>query len=791
MAKMIWPLLGLLCVSPAFAEAAASMFQVLDKPPPGFEDLAEPQQNQVDIYYGGRVLGATLATFTPETIEFDNPHAITEAIPYLKDEVLAEVTQAFSGPLAHNADRLCMRPGQPAGCGRLSPEIAGIIFDMDRFKAEVFINSGLLQPQAAQVARYLPPPSGTYSLLTTLDGSISDTTAGSPDYSLQLQSVLGMGHGRMRFDGYTGNTQGFHLNTLTAEWDWPDHQLALGMLQATRLRLSRQPELLGIRYGTSLKTRADLHQMYGSQISLFLPYRSAVEVFKGKRYLGGAFYDAGQHVLDTSGFPDGTYDITIRIKNAVTQERREEVRYFVKHEELPPLDTPMYFVEAGIPREQEKGGENYLLHLGTARRVKEYFGYDADLMFNDTEILVGAGIFSIASGRRVRLGGLVSDTGAYGAELLGRLEYRDLTASLGARTLAGSGAQTASSLLSEPFTQLNAGLSLGNFNLHGNWQQRGQADERQYRITPSYRFDLWRGRGWRAELHLEYSQTRDDRLAMLTLRTFYQKSPWLLNGYGKIQGGGDIPPKWNASTQAQYNPPAFRFGKLSNRFGLHHTADTDTLQVQGDYRGGYGGLAAAVEYQRAREDGSRQMLYSGQFSLGAILSRQGLTAGGASTGGSAVIFDLRGTPRGGHFQVFIDGSPSIIVPVGRPMILPLSPYALYRIQIKALAETYARYDTREQEVVLYPGNAVHLIWEVQRIFILIGQVRRVDGTVLSNAEVSGTVEPAYTGEQGVVQAEVWEDSVLSVSGADGTVCRISVPAPGDDDIVSVEELHCK
>ncbi len=99
-------------VSPARIEAA---------PPPGFEELIEPQTTIVDLYYGDRRIGSVEATFTPQTIEFTDPSLVTGLIPTVTDP--KAVTEALSGSLSNNSDLLCGQI-QTADCGVAYPEIA-------------------------------------------------------------------------------------------------------------------------------------------------------------------------------------------------------------------------------------------------------------------------------------------------------------------------------------------------------------------------------------------------------------------------------------------------------------------------------------------------------------------------------------------------------------------------------------------------------------------------------------------------------------------------------------------
>jgi hypothetical protein len=771
--------------------ADKTILQISGAPPPGFEDLSAPQHTEVDIYYGGQKRGAVLATFTPESLAFDDPSTLVELLPPLKENAVADVVAALTGSLAHHSELLCFRPGQPVGCGVLNPDVAGVIFDMDRFKAEVFVNSDLLEPHAVNISRYLPPPSGDYSLLATVDGSLSGSANVSPDYSLSVLSILGLHNGRVRFQGYTGNKKKFQLDTLFAAWDWPERQLSAGILNANPLRLTGLPQLLGIRYGTSLNTRTDLEQVYGSQLSIFVPHRSAVDVYKDGRHLQGKFYDAGMHVLNTASYPDGVYDVTIRIENMVTQEVTEETRFFVKHEELPPLDTPFYAAELGVPY-NEDGQSDYVLRFSGAQRLRQPYGYDADILISNEEAIGGLGFFYLATHWRARLGFIVSNHSAFGGEAILGTRYRDILLNIGVSSVTRT--VGAPSHISEPFTQGKLSITWRNFSFNATWQRRNQIDKphvSQYRLSPSYRLKLLNKRDWRMDLQFDYHQTEKDRVVMLSLRANYHKKPWQLRSYGKFQNSGERGDEWTATTQAGFNAAKFWGGELQSRIGLHHAANADTLQAQSDFQSAYGKLSAATEYVNAREDGTRHLNYSGQFSFGSAFSRDGWVVGGTAAGESAVSIQVRGNFNG-NFQVLLNDMPSITVPVGKTTILPLSAYQMYRIRVKPKADTYAHYDEKAHEVVLYPGNVVHLVWEARRVFVLIGQVQRSDGSLLSNVKINGAEEAAFTDEQGILQTEVEENARLEAMGEEGAICVIKIPrAEATEQIVSVDVLACE
>ena len=95
-------------------------------PPPGFEELANSQTTAVDIYYEGKLLGSTIATYTPTSIELESPGEVVSFIPRISNKV--KVTSALSGTLPINSDKVCLSDIQ-RDCGYLEPPVAVVIFD--------------------------------------------------------------------------------------------------------------------------------------------------------------------------------------------------------------------------------------------------------------------------------------------------------------------------------------------------------------------------------------------------------------------------------------------------------------------------------------------------------------------------------------------------------------------------------------------------------------------------------------------------------------------------------------
>ena len=121
-------------------------YQIKTKPgpPPGFEELANSQTTAVDIFYEGKLLGSSIATFTPTSIVLESPEEVVSFIPRISNKV--EVTKSLSGELPINSDKVCLSDIQ-RDCGYLEPPVAGVIYDESYYKLFVFINAFYLTPR--------------------------------------------------------------------------------------------------------------------------------------------------------------------------------------------------------------------------------------------------------------------------------------------------------------------------------------------------------------------------------------------------------------------------------------------------------------------------------------------------------------------------------------------------------------------------------------------------------------------------------------------------------------------
>ncbi len=379
------------------------LFTLSGEPPPGFSHLVERQSSLVDVFSGGRFLVSTIATYTPDTIAFEAPGDITAELSALSDP--EAITAGLGGELSTHGELICVGGTQP-GCGELRPEIVGVIYDADRFRADLFVNPDHLVTRVPTRDRYLPAAQSRLTLLQ----NFSATFAGADDADTvsTFGSFTTVAMGESRFETIASYTEhdDLTIDRMFFARDYRGMEYVSGLFRTSgrALAFMGENDLGGVRIASSLRTRADLAFARGSPITVFLAAGSRVDIIKDGRLLSSSFYPAGNQVLDTSGLPDGSYDITIRIDDGGSP--REEVRFFSKTVRIPPMDQPLSFFEMGRVLERSttelfpEDTDAWLARLGHSRRVTENLGLDAGIAATEDEQLLELGVFYLGQAPR-------------------------------------------------------------------------------------------------------------------------------------------------------------------------------------------------------------------------------------------------------------------------------------------------------------------------------------------------------------------------------------------------------
>ena len=92
------------------AELPAASSTAKQLPPPGFESLNQQHSSIIDVYFQGELIVETFATFTADTVLFQNPGDILAHIPNLRDP--DKVLSSLTGWLSSHPGQICHHQSQ-------------------------------------------------------------------------------------------------------------------------------------------------------------------------------------------------------------------------------------------------------------------------------------------------------------------------------------------------------------------------------------------------------------------------------------------------------------------------------------------------------------------------------------------------------------------------------------------------------------------------------------------------------------------------------------------------------
>jgi hypothetical protein len=783
-------------------------------PPAGFDDLARPREVLVDVYFGGRKVGTAIAVSRPGFIQFRDPRNVAGLVPRVANTV--DLADALSGDLPAHSDRVCGRSNRE-GCGTLPGHSPGVIFDEARFRVDLSVPSEMLSAVPVTETRYLDVAGGPASLTSTAAMSISGSQHRSPTYNVQNRSILAFGPARVRTDLSYASKQGLIVDNLVGELDRHDLRYSAGLFWAPGLDLTGRRRIVGLGVATQFDTRADRDNLTGTPLILFLSQPARVDFLIDGRLVGSRSYEAGNNVVDTSGLPDGSYPLILKIYEASGAER-EEHRFFAKSTQVAPVGEPMYFAYAGMLANTRRDrlislSDDFYYQLGTATRLNQSVALDVSLVGTQRKTMVEAGAWLLTQFAQVRAAGLVSTLGdkallvqatsggrgpvnfAFDLRRVWSHDGRPLIP-VASFVDSFSGSQPTGAQLGGTYTQATAsiGLRLGGAYLSTLGTLRKDAGSRSdYSIGPSLTWPFLNIGRLQMTFQADAQKSRHSTAAFAGIRLVYSGRNGSVNadaGYASIDGRGGTPSNSRAvgGLSANYYYEDDNRTQLSAGAGIERSLDSTIAHAGGTIYSRMGNVRADV-LDNVEGRGGIQYGLTLQSALAVADGQVGF--GARDLDDSAVIVQVAGNASDATFRILVNGMQFGHVRGGTQLPIHLQPYRSYDVRIIPDDGAPVSLDSDAQKLTLYPGTVRVLRWTANAYVTAFGQAVGPDGSPVSNAMVQAPHSIGETDDNGYFQIDAAFGDILSFTrGSSRCEVALDGSAPGKD-VVALGKVVCK
>jgi hypothetical protein len=784
-------------------------------PPPGFDDLANPREVLLDVYFGGRKIGGAVAVARPGFVQFRDPAKVASLVPNLASTI--DLANALSGDLPAHGSFVCAQSNRQ-DCGKLPPDTVGIVFDESRFRIDLFVPSAMLRTVPVTETRYFAAPSGPISLTSSVGLAISGSQGQSTSYNVQDRTIMALGPARVRTDMAYASKQGLVVDDLVGELDRRDFRYSAGLFWAPGVDLTGRRRIVGAGFGTQFDTRADRENLTGTPLILFLSQPSRVDFLIDGRLVGSRSYDTGNNILDTSGLPEGSYPIVLRVHGADGSDR-EERRFFVKSPQIAPAGQTIYFAYAGMlantrPDRLISLSNTLYYQAGIARRLTQPLALDLSTVGTQHKSMAEAGAWLLTPVAQVRAAGLVSTAGDAAVLLQGtssgrgpfnfafdlrRIWSRDDKPLIPLPSFIDSfgGGQPTGAQLGGSYTQASGtlGYRIGTAYLSVIGSLRKDAGRRSdYSIGPSLTWPVMNLNGLQLTIQADAQRTRTTTAAFAGIRLLYTANRVSVQGnagYGSIDSrDGSAPSKNRAigGLSGSYFYEGSDRTQASATAGIERSLDSTVAHAGGTVYSRFGNLRGDV---LDSVEGRGGVQYGLTLQSAVAVSGGEVGLGARDLDDSGVIVDIGGETGKATFEVLVNGMSYGHVHAGGHLSIHLQPYRAYEISVRPDDAAAISFDTDAQKVTLYPGSVRVIHWTAHSFFTAFGQAVSADGSPIVNAMVQAPHSVGETDDNGYFQIDAANGDTLAFTrGSSHCEIRLGGAAPLND-FVSLGKVLCK
>jgi hypothetical protein len=750
--------------------------------PAGFMSLSAAKITMVDLYYQGKLLGVFKAKVTPDYVEFANVNDLMiNFFGKLKDPEV--VKKVLSGKLPTNASQVC-DVIKRAGCGAINPEIAGIIYNQQIFRASLFINPSYLLDNIKPLLTPIGKSSSDFSYINQLY-AVSSNSAGANkynDYNLTTNNTWAYKNTDLYLStSYANNlnneksTDDLVINDLHASMVSGKYKYTTGMFDTVGNNFLTNQSIVGADVRTTLATIPGALNGVGTPVTVSLDFPSQVSIYRDGYLVYTGQYPAGNQIVDTSTLPTGAYNILIKISNTFAPTR-EINQFYIKTLELAPQHMPQYYFSAGYllgnnPVDPYQASNLFnvpIYQTGFSMRLKPKFGMDGGIYGTDKNLFTNVGGIYIVHNINEHPSLLVSVLGdvGYANTLSLSLKKFSLYANVSQVWYRNSSDNIDSNLVTN-----NCFLSSLQANASATYQMKDSAlsafgdvskacsNDKNYNYGLTYNREMSYFKNHTSYFRVSLSRYDHSILSLLSFTMNFGSGP--TTGYvgtnygmGDTQGldnvaslnGGINFSRLNAVERGYNLNMNTSLGQSLQSGGANYTYQNDSMRLNS-----YGNYAGSAGKNNTEA-------YGGSLSSNLVYAKHKVTVGGYNTDpNSGVVVDVISKDKKDTFDVYANDHLREHVKANKKYFIPLLPFNNYNIRVENASAGLRNFADKNRQVTIYPGNVQLLTYHVVQTKVIIGRLLDTSGKPITNSAILGVIGYSDTDDDGYFQLETKEN----------------------------------
>ncbi len=773
------------------------------------ELMGEFETTLFDIYLADKFKGAILADYTDAWLRISEPA-----------EVVAQLQDLKGG------ERLIPLLTGVIEKRREIPEVGAVFYDLNNFRIIIQPGQSLLERADLALKRKVAPdPNAGFSLQQRLSATASGDLAETTRSAFNHRSIASYGQFFGVMDGAVVSDRAYEVTEGSAGGIFGDYRGRLGYLQTAGTQFSSSLQYMGLNFETAEELFLDQDLIRGSRFEVFVPNRSRVEFYRDGKLLAVQVLDFGLQEINTTAFPQGSYDVDIVITDSfglVTRERR----FFTKSGYLASRAHPIYTLQVGSIRDELRSLDLPVYQTGVRWRAADIFdlrgsvygseslhigAINSNVLYRDYLLVLGAEFSS------------EDDIGVNGS-LSGVLWGTNFGAGI-SKTVSG-GTPPPVVPTPDPTDPFAPVFNLRNRSTKLTFQDRydisgsvgrtfGQFDLRvaglrsleSQEATKPYRYSVGPVLDWRLlsdvddTVRLSSAFTRTERGDIYNLGLFSNhrllKNLYLTSLVGVRRESGDdkllaflglsydAKERNEIGTRSRFSAE-FENGKDAE--GSRITSQSNQLDI--DHTGDFLQTIGFVRQNLTSEQSNTSVGLSATSSF--LVARNGSVSIAHPVSGEGVLVaELQSSSTSSEFEVLLDNQVAATVKAGSKAVIGVTPYRSYQVSLRPVeGGDLVTFNSKTVPMTFFPGNVIHQKWQAEKVFILLGRLVDEQGQPMPRQRIKGTKEYTATEEDGSFQAEIGGIESLEVDSSKYK-CKIALSIPERPEyFIDVGDVRC-